>query len=104
MGWVVNATPRSLYPMKETRCPLYRRLGKPQGRTGQVRKISPPPGFDPWTVQAVASRNTECGIPAHIYFVIAIGYFLVRFSYWWTNARLSPSFIILRQKFKAVNP
>ena len=39
---------RSLAPGK-TRYPLYRRLGGPQGRSGQVRKISPPPGFDPRT-------------------------------------------------------
>jgi len=31
----------------KTRYPLYRRLGGPQGRSGQVRKISSPPGFDP---------------------------------------------------------
>jgi hypothetical protein len=37
---------RFLSPGK-TRYPLYRRLGGPQGRSGQVRKISPPPGFDP---------------------------------------------------------
>jgi hypothetical protein len=35
------------------------RLGGSQGRSGQVRKISPPPGFDPRTVQPVASRYTE---------------------------------------------
>jgi hypothetical protein len=35
---------------------LYRRLGGPQGRSGRVRKISPPPGFDPWTVQPVATE------------------------------------------------
>jgi hypothetical protein len=34
-------------PPEKTRYPLYRRLGGPQGRSGQVRKISPPPGFDP---------------------------------------------------------
>ena len=34
----------------------YRRLGGLQGRSGRVRKISPPPGFDPRTVQSVASR------------------------------------------------
>ena len=49
---------RSLPPGK-TRYPLYRRLGGPQGRCGQVRKISPPPGFDPRTVQTVASRYTD---------------------------------------------
>ena len=29
-------------PPEKTRYPLYRRLGGPQGRSGQVRKISPP--------------------------------------------------------------
>jgi hypothetical protein len=48
--------PAALPPGK-TRYPLYRRLGEPQGRSGRVRKIlSSPPGFDPWTVQAEASR------------------------------------------------
>jgi hypothetical protein len=40
----VSCPGRSLAPGK-TRYPLYRRLGGPQGRSGQVRKISPPPGF-----------------------------------------------------------
>jgi hypothetical protein len=31
----------------------------PQGRSGQVWKISPLPGFDPRTVQPVASRYTD---------------------------------------------
>jgi hypothetical protein len=45
-------TGRSLTSGK-TRYPLYRRLGGPQGRSGQVRKISPSPGFDPRPVQPV---------------------------------------------------
>jgi hypothetical protein len=49
---------RSLPPGK-TRYPLYRRLGGPQGRSGQVRKISPPPGSDPRTVQLITSRYTD---------------------------------------------
>ena len=49
---------RSLPPGK-TRYPLCRRLGGLQGRSGQVRKISPPQGFDPRTVQPVASRYTD---------------------------------------------
>jgi hypothetical protein len=36
---------RSLSPGK-TRYPLYRRLDGPQDRSGQVRKISPPPGIE----------------------------------------------------------
>jgi hypothetical protein len=34
------------------------------GRCEWVRKISPPPGFDTRTVQPVASRYTDCAIPA----------------------------------------
>jgi hypothetical protein len=49
---------RSLPPEK-TQYPLYRRLGVLQGRSGQVRKISLPSGFDPRTVQPVASRYTD---------------------------------------------
>ena len=45
-------------PPRKTRYSLHRRLGRPQGRSGRVRKISPPPGFDPQTVQPVASRYT----------------------------------------------
>ena len=37
----------------------HRRVGGPQGQSGRVRKISPPPGFDPRTVQPVASRYTD---------------------------------------------
>ena len=59
-GWVVNATPRPLYP----RYPLYRRLSGPQSLSVRVWKISPPPGFDPRTVQPVASRYTDWTIPA----------------------------------------
>jgi hypothetical protein len=38
---------------------MYRRLGGLQGRSGRVRKMSPPPGFDPWTVQPVVSHYTD---------------------------------------------
>ena len=50
--------PAALPPGK-TRYPLYRRLGGPQGRSGWMRKISPPPGFDPQTVQPIASCYTN---------------------------------------------
>ena len=43
---------------------LHRRLGGPQSRSGRVRRISPPPGFDHRTVQPVASRYTDWAIPA----------------------------------------
>ena len=46
------ATGRSRYP-------LDRKVGGHQDQSGQVRKISPPPGLDPRTVQPVPSRYTE---------------------------------------------
>jgi len=52
-------------PPRKTRYPYYTRLGGPQGGSGGVRKISLPPGFDPQTVQPVASRHIDCAIPAH---------------------------------------
>ena len=42
-----------------TRYPLNTRLGDPQGRYGRVRNMSPPPGFDPRTVQPVVSHYTD---------------------------------------------
>ena len=57
--------PAALTPGK-TRYPLYRRLGGPQGRSGQVRKISATPVFDPRTVQPVASRYIAWVIPVSI--------------------------------------
>ena len=62
---MVTATPWPLYPRGKTRYPLYRGLRGTRGRRGRVRKILPPPGFDPRTVQSVASRYTDCAIPAH---------------------------------------
>jgi hypothetical protein len=59
-----NVTPRPLYPEKEARYPMYSRVGGPQGQSGQVRKTSPPPKYDPQTVQPVASRYTAYAIPA----------------------------------------
>ena len=56
--------PAALPPGK-TRYALYRRLGGLQGRSGRVRKILPPPGFDPRTVQPVATRYTDWAIAAH---------------------------------------
>ena len=53
---------------RNTCYPLLRRLGGPQSRSGQVRKISNPPslaGFDPWVFQPVASRYIDWAIPVH---------------------------------------
>ena len=67
--------PTALLPGK-TRYPLYRRLGGRQDRSERVRKTSPPPGFDPRTVQPVASRFTDWTIPGA--FITIKGYFKSR--------------------------
>ena len=43
-GWL-TPRPDRFTARKETRYPLYRRLGGPQGRSGWVREISPPQGI-----------------------------------------------------------
>jgi hypothetical protein len=65
MGWVVNTTWRLLYS-RERDPALCKRLGGPQGRSGQVRKILPLPRFDLRTVRPVASRYTDYAILAHV--------------------------------------
>jgi hypothetical protein len=61
--------------------PSYRRLGGSQGRSGQVRKISPPPGFDSRTVHPVGSAiaTTLPGPPYIIYIFTYIRVFILCF-------------------------
>ena len=63
-GWL-TPHPGRYFTRKKTQYSLYRRLCGPQGRSGRVRKISSPPGFDPRTVLCVASRYNDYAIPAH---------------------------------------
>ena len=55
--WSAARPGRSLPPGK-TRYPLYRSLGGPQGRSGRAENLAPL-GFDPRTVQPVASRYID---------------------------------------------
>jgi hypothetical protein len=54
----------AVLPPGKTQYALYTRLGRPQGESGEIRKISPPPGFDSWTVHsvpcAIHSFKTRC--------------------------------------------
>ena len=61
-GWLTSL-PGRFTCRNETRCPFYRRLGGPQGRSGRVRKISSPQGFDPRTVQPTAIHCINWAIP-----------------------------------------
>jgi len=53
----------AVLPSGKTRYPMCRRLGETQGRSGRVRKPRPPQGFDPRTVQPIASRYTGYAMP-----------------------------------------
>ena len=57
---VGGQTPRPgrFTPVKDP-VPLYRRLDDPTASRDGCGKISPPPGFDPRTVQPVSSRYTD---------------------------------------------
>jgi len=61
---------RSLPPGK-SRYPLYRRLGGHKGRSGQVRKISPPPEFDagPSSYTDYATRPTTEYVPDSLFYL-----------------------------------
>jgi hypothetical protein len=65
--------PAALAPVM-TRYPLYRKVGGSQGLSGQVRKISPHPGFDHRTVQPVASCSTNYAIPADTIYNVHVLY------------------------------
>ena len=69
MGWVINATPRPLYPQERPRTHF---IGGWVGLSAILdwyRKFRPAPGFDPWTVQPVAGLYTDCAVPAHNDFI-----------------------------------
>ena len=66
-GEMSASRPGCSLPPGKTRYPLYRRLGGPQGRSGQARKISHPAGFDLRTVQPVAQSLYRLSYRAHMY-------------------------------------
>ena len=70
--------PTASPPGKETRYPLYKRLGGTQGRSGRVRKISPPAVFDPWTVQPLDSRYADYATAAHRHVTVQTTVFKLR--------------------------
>jgi hypothetical protein len=67
MGWVINATPRPLYPQERPGTRYIRGwVGLRAGMDG-CGKTRPLPGFDPRTVQPVSSSYTDYATPAPYY-------------------------------------
>ena len=73
--------PAALPPGK-TRYALYWRLSGPQGRSGWARKVSLPPGFDPRTVQPVASGYIDWAAQDHTE-AWSIGQTILKFGTRW---------------------
>jgi hypothetical protein len=68
-----TSRPGRFTPGKETRYPLYMRLGGTQGGSGWVLKISPPPGFDPpdrSDIPTTQSRPTNTEVPSSKYHLL----------------------------------
>jgi hypothetical protein len=67
-GWEVSVTPKPLFTPGKTRYPLYRRLAGLQGRSGQVRKISPFTGIRSPDRPVRSQSLYRLRYPAHIIF------------------------------------
>jgi hypothetical protein len=63
---MVNSTPRPLYPRERDPLPIVQEAGWAPGPVWTAAKNLSPPGFDPRTVQSVASRYTDWAIAAHL--------------------------------------
>jgi hypothetical protein len=63
-GWSTPGLSR-FTPRRGTRYLLHRSVGGSQDRSGRVRKISPPPGFENRTDHHVSSPYTDYAILAH---------------------------------------
>jgi len=63
---MVKATPRLLYPRERPGTHCIGGCVGPRAGLDKCGKSCPPPGFDPWTVQPVASRYNDYAIAAHL--------------------------------------
>lgn len=58
-GWVVNEKAQLLHSWERAQVPIVQDAGWTLGWFGQVYKISPVLGFNPWTVQLVACHYSD---------------------------------------------
>jgi len=76
-GREISVMPQPLFTPGKDPVPIVQEAGWAQAQSGQVWKISPPPGFDPRTVQPIASCYTDHAtqytlttVPAHIHVTV----------------------------------
>ena len=70
-GCVVNATPRPLYPRERSGSHCIRGWDVPRGQCGLCGGSRPTPGFDPRTVEPVASHYTDYVTVVHVHWILA---------------------------------
>ena len=75
--WVISITLQPLYPRERELVPIVQKTGWTLASVWTARKISPLPGFDPRTVQPVASRYTDYAISAAVW---NVSHYLLRFT------------------------
>jgi hypothetical protein len=68
-GWMVSATPRSLYRWETDPLPVVQEAAWMRVRSGAVRITSALPVFEPRIVQLVARRYADWAIPAAVHCV-----------------------------------
>jgi hypothetical protein len=59
MGWVVNATPRPLYPQQRDPVPTVQEAGYAPGTVWASAQNGAPTSFDTRTIQSVANLYTD---------------------------------------------
>jgi hypothetical protein len=69
---MMNATLRLLYPWERERIPIAKEADSAPGPVWTREKNLASLGFDPRTVQPVASSYTDYAIPAHLYLLIGL--------------------------------
>ena len=65
MGWVLNARSPPLYPQEKDAVRIIQEARWAPGPVWPGAENLLPTRFDPRTLQFVASRYTDCAIPAH---------------------------------------
>jgi hypothetical protein len=86
MGWGVSVTPQPhSTPTKDLVPIVQEAVWAPKGRSGQVRKISSPIGFNPRTAQPIASHYTDWATRPTDKTIIIQNWYEQQWKYWDTT-------------------